>query len=90
MVTTKKPRLEVTATVTSKGQVTVPKAIRERLGLKPGSTIVFEEDKTGIHVRRPSRREALAKWAGYLARTNPLDMTVDEYIAAARGRDRLA
>lgn len=90
MVTAKRARIEVTAKVTSKGQITLPKAVRERLGLKQGSTVVFEEDENGIRVRRPSRREALEKWAGYLGRTNPLDMTVDEYIAAARGRDRFA
>lgn len=30
------------ATVTSKGQVTVPKEIRERLGLERGETVSFE------------------------------------------------
>ncbi len=28
--------------ITSKGQVTIPKAIRERLGLKPGELVMFE------------------------------------------------
>ena len=88
MVATKRTHIEAMAKVTSKGQITLPKVVRERLGLKPGSSVVFVEDETGIHVRRPSRREALEKWAGYLARTRPLDMTVDEFIAEARGRDR--
>lgn len=30
------------ATVTDKGQVTVPKEIRERLGIRPGSKLDFE------------------------------------------------
>jgi len=30
--------------ITSKGQVTIPKAIREKLGVKPGSNIGFEEE----------------------------------------------
>jgi antitoxin PrlF len=88
MVTAKKPRIEVTATITSKSQITLPKAVRERLGLKPGDKVVFEEDDTGIRVRRPSRREALEKWAG--ARPDPLGLTTDEFIAEARGRDRFA
>ncbi|NIQ06085.1 MAG: AbrB/MazE/SpoVT family DNA-binding domain-containing protein [Candidatus Korarchaeota archaeon] len=29
------------ATVTSKGQITIPKKIRERLGLKPGTKVTF-------------------------------------------------
>jgi AbrB family looped-hinge helix DNA binding protein len=31
------------ATVTSKGQVTIPQAIRERLGIKPGQVLEFDE-----------------------------------------------
>lgn len=44
------------ATLTSKGQVTIPQAIRERLGLKQGDQISFEidDDKT---VLRPYRNE---------------------------------
>ena len=29
------------ARLTSKGQITIPKAIRERLGLKPGKSVLF-------------------------------------------------
>ena len=32
-----------TATVTSKGQVTIPKAIRDQLGLEPGDRLRFIE-----------------------------------------------
>ncbi len=34
-------------TVTSKGQVTIPKPIRDRLGIKPGTKISFSIDKDG-------------------------------------------
>ena len=37
----------ITAKVTSKGQVTIPKKIRERLGINPGEGIRFEE-KDGV------------------------------------------
>jgi AbrB family looped-hinge helix DNA binding protein len=30
-----------TATVTSKGQITIPKAVREALGLEPGDRVAF-------------------------------------------------
>jgi antitoxin PrlF len=36
----------MTVTVTSKGQVTVPKQVRGRLGIKPGSKVDFEVAKT--------------------------------------------
>lgn len=35
------------ATVTSKGQVTIPKTIRDRLGVSIGSQVVFYEDAYG-------------------------------------------
>jgi AbrB family looped-hinge helix DNA binding protein len=42
------------STISSKGQITVPAEIRQRLGLKPGDRVEFvvEEGKT---VMRPSR-----------------------------------
>ena len=33
----------ITAKVTSKGQITLPKKIRERLGVGPGEDVGFEE-----------------------------------------------
>jgi AbrB family looped-hinge helix DNA binding protein len=40
------------ATVTSKGQITVPAQMRDRLRLRPGSKIVFEEQPNGDFVVR--------------------------------------
>jgi AbrB family looped-hinge helix DNA binding protein len=53
--------------VTSKGQVTVPKPIRERLGLKQGDRIEFVEENRRTVVRRaPKTGNAFAKYAGAL------------------------
>lgn len=43
--------MKTTATVTSKGQVTVPKPIREVLGVRPGDVIEFEVRKGKVAVR---------------------------------------
>jgi AbrB family looped-hinge helix DNA binding protein len=40
------------ATLTSKGQITIPVAIREKLGLKPGDQIDFDENATILVGRR--------------------------------------
>ncbi len=40
-------------TLTSKGQITLPKAIRESLHLKNGDKIIFEENADGCYVLRP-------------------------------------
>jgi AbrB family looped-hinge helix DNA binding protein len=47
-----------TSTLTSKGQVTVPKVIRERLGLHEGDVLEFSVDDTGGLRVRPRRRSA--------------------------------
>ncbi|HYZ85055.1 MAG TPA: AbrB/MazE/SpoVT family DNA-binding domain-containing protein [Bryobacteraceae bacterium] len=38
--------------VTSQGQISVPAEVRKRLGVGPGSTLVWEEDGDRIVVRR--------------------------------------
>jgi AbrB family looped-hinge helix DNA binding protein len=40
------------ATVTSKGQVTIPKALRDQFGITSGSKLDFVAGPDGIHVRR--------------------------------------
>ncbi|TCZ53172.1 AbrB/MazE/SpoVT family DNA-binding domain-containing protein [Roseicella aquatilis] len=44
--------------VTVKGQVTIPKPIRDRLGLAPGSRVVFDIDPDGKVVLRKSEAPA--------------------------------
>lgn len=72
------------ATVTSKGQVTIPKDVRERLGLKPGDQIRFVEDGAGFRLTRQTGRSRLERWRGYakdLAVQDP-DKLIEEW----RGR----
>jgi AbrB family looped-hinge helix DNA binding protein len=72
-------------TVTTKGQVTIPKPVRDRLGIKPGSTVDFELDADGriVLVKRGgrppcSRFNALRGRAGK-------GMTTDQILALTRG-----
>lgn len=45
--------------VTTKGQVTIPKEIREALGIEPGDEVVFERTDSGYEIRkeRPTTAE---------------------------------
>jgi antitoxin PrlF len=75
------------ATVTSKGQVTIPKPVRDHLGIGPGSQVAFRRADDGSIVlekadgtRPPSR---FAKWVG-IAGPGP---STDELMALLRGDD---
>jgi len=49
--------ITIDATVTSKGQITLPRVIRKRLMAKAGDKVTFKADATGIKIARtrPSR-----------------------------------
>lgn len=65
MATTTKSDAGVTR-LTSKGQVTIPADIRQKLGVKPGDEVMFVEIDGEIRLRRRIRREDIDKWVGYL------------------------
>jgi antitoxin PrlF len=78
-------------TVTIKGQVTIPKAVRDLLGIKPGNAVNFEMSPDGQVViskagagggrrRRASRFERLRGSAGP-------GMSTDEIMRLTRGDD---
>ena len=41
------------ATITTKGQVTLPKALRDAMRLKVGDKVLFEEGLDGAYIIRP-------------------------------------
>lgn len=56
----------IPAKVTSKGQFTIPKSIRKRLGIQHGTTLSVHL-KDGAMIARPKRRElAILKYRGWL------------------------
>lgn len=63
------------AVVTSKGQLTLPKNIRERLGLSAGSRLDFEVDERGWLLARPVTNTALGL-AGLLRKPGQNPMSV--------------
>lgn len=65
-----------TATMTTKGQVTLPREVREDLGLKEGDKIDFEKIG-GRYVLRPRNRSAM-ELAGVLHRPGAKTLTIEE------------
>ena len=75
--------------ITSKGQVTIPAAIRERAGLLPNTEVdfVYERGTVRILKARPGKGrgrgdEAVRRLRG----TGTIKMTTDEIMALMRGR----
>lgn len=52
------------AKITSKGQITIPRDVRRRLGVKAGDRLEFEEDGKGMRVRAVREERPFAKYAG--------------------------
>ena len=52
------------ATITSKGQITVPREIRRALGVRTGDKLLFESDGKGVRVRPIRKRSAFSKYRG--------------------------
>jgi len=76
--------------LTSKGQVTVPKPVRDHLGIKPGSAVEFALDEAGEVVLRKARGSKKKKPPSRFARvrgTATAKMTTDEIMALTRGDD---
>lgn len=59
--------MKTRATLTSKGQITIPQEVRQRLGLKQGDQVVFITEN-GITVMKPARGEVnpFMQYAGAL------------------------
>src|ERR1700680_1486943 len=82
----------ITVQITSKGQVTIPQEIRNRLGLLPHTKVEFE--LAGDHARiRKARRPRGESVRGSLALealrgTADIRMSTDEILALTRGGTR--
>lgn len=68
--------------VTSKGQVTIPKAIREKLGITANSEVDFVEEEGRIYlVKEKAKRNPFTHFKG----SATIKMTTDEIMALTRG-----
>ena len=75
------------STLTSKGQITIPKEVRDRLGIREGDRLVFQFDSQGRLIVRAEVRDPLGNLPGllrHLAKDRPV--TVEEMNDAVRRR----
>ncbi len=69
------------AVVSEKGQVTIPKRIREGLGIRPGEVLIFREERGQLVVVKESKEDPVQKVYGILKLSTP----TDELITRLRG-----
>ena len=70
------------AVLSEKGQVTIPKAIRDDLGLEPGTVLDFIEDHGRIIVCKVVKENPFSAWRG--KGRIPGGRSVDEYLSLSR------
>ncbi len=77
----------MSTTVTSKGQVTIPKAVRDRLNIKPGNAVDFELAPDGRVVLVKAGRKTSAPQSRFerIRGTATVKMTTDEIMSLMRG-----
>lgn len=75
----------MSTTVTSKGQVTIPKRVRDLLGIEPGSLVDFERAQDGrivlVKIDKKAAPSRLARLRGQAGK----GLTTDEIMAMTRG-----
>ena len=75
----------MTNTVTRKGQVTIPKPVRDHRGLGPGSRVAFRRASDGsIIIERADGTRQLGRFAELVGIAGPGAFT-DEIMAMTRG-----
>jgi antitoxin PrlF len=77
----------MTTTVTSKGQVTLPKAVREAAGIKPGDRVDVEATASGgVYIAKPGSRGKYRKRLEALAKRRLVrGISTDEFMKFIRG-----
>jgi antitoxin PrlF len=73
--------------LTSKGQVTVPKKVRDYLGLKPGKPVTFERLKSGeiaLKAAKGGAKPPMSKFSKLRGRAT-VRMKTEEILALTRG-----
>lgn len=70
------------AILSQKGQVTIPKSCRDKLGLKTGTVLDFEAVDGTLVARKMQQQDVFRKWRG--KGKLPGGQSVDDYLKGTR------
>lgn len=72
--------------ITSKGQVTIPQAIREKTGLLPETEVVFEVVRNRVVLRKAASGTSRGKGiVAHMKGRATISMSTDDIMALTRG-----
>jgi AbrB family looped-hinge helix DNA binding protein len=74
-------------TITTKGQVTIPKVVREFLGLQPGSKVTFRRTEDGRVEIIPEHSSAPPSRFAALRGHARTELSTDDIMALTRGAE---
>jgi antitoxin PrlF len=77
--------MRATAVVSEKGQVTIPKRLRDRLGIRAGQTLEFHDERGKLVVRKALAEDPVDAVFGILDVPHPTDRLL-EIVDPARSR----
>jgi AbrB family looped-hinge helix DNA binding protein len=71
-----------------RGQVTIPKNIREQFGLRPETDVEFRVVSGSIILKKTPKKVNFGKWKGHCGKSFSAlgDSSVDKFIEDVRGR----
>lgn len=72
-------------TISEKGQITIPKALRDQLGLAPGVVLDFNEENGRLVAEKRTAPDPFLKWSGK-GKLPATAKSVDDYLSQIRGR----
>lgn len=86
-MTSTSSKTTIHGTVTSKGQITLPKAVRDHLGTRPGTRLEFVLEDGGVRVCNSApAADPLQAWFGSMAL--PDGQTAAEWVRELRDQDK--
>lgn len=70
--------------VSEKGQTTIPKALRDKLGIEPGCVLDFTAENGRLVAQKVLADDPVQRWIG--AGSLPLGKSGDDYLRRVRDR----
>jgi AbrB family looped-hinge helix DNA binding protein len=70
------------STISEKGQVTIPKELRDQLGLAAGTRVIFSAENGRLVAVKEAKANPFSRWAG--KGKLPAGMNTDDYLRLTR------